>query len=53
MTSKPRENWYQLLLSMLYQKKQYAEAANVLESMVAFWPEKSSTGSSCPASISR
>ena len=40
MAGKLRENWYQLLLSMLYQKKKYAEAAQVLESMVAFWPDK-------------
>ncbi len=37
---KPRENWYQLLLSMLYQKKDYAEAAQILETMVAFWPDR-------------
>jgi tetratricopeptide (TPR) repeat protein len=40
LAAKPRENWYQLLLSMLYQKKRYAEAAQVLEIMVAYWPDK-------------
>ena len=40
LASKPRENWYQLLLSMLYQKKKYTQAASVLETMVAYWPDK-------------
>ncbi|RTZ74261.1 MAG: hypothetical protein DSZ00_04895 [Gammaproteobacteria bacterium] len=40
LARKPHENWYQLLLSLYYQQKRYKQAAGVLESMIAFWPDR-------------
>lgn len=37
---KPKESWYQLLLAMHFELKEYREAARVLERMIKLWPEK-------------
>jgi tetratricopeptide (TPR) repeat protein len=39
-SSKPREGWYQLLLSLHFELKQYREVANLLEVMVLQFPKK-------------
>jgi tetratricopeptide (TPR) repeat protein len=36
----PKENWYQLLLAMHYELREYRDASAVLETMVAIWPTK-------------
>jgi len=38
--SEPRESWLQLALALYYEKKQYADCANVLEQLVARYPKK-------------
>jgi len=39
-SSAPREGWYQLLLSLYFELKQYQEVANLLEGMVLQFPKK-------------
>ncbi len=34
----PKERWYQLLMALYYEEKQYPEVAGVLEIMVSKWP---------------
>jgi tetratricopeptide (TPR) repeat protein len=36
----PRENWYQLLISIYLHHKQYPEAAGALEEAVSLWPHR-------------
>ena len=39
LTADPKEEWFQLLLAMHYELKQYPESAGVLGQMVRRWPE--------------
>lgn len=39
-SKKPEEAWFQMLLSIYYERKQYAEAAEVLEDLIVLKPEK-------------
>lgn len=36
----PRESWYQLLISIYLQQKQYPEAAGALEQALSRWPDR-------------
>lgn len=37
---KPREGWYQLLISIYFNTRKYAEAADVLERALSLWPQR-------------
>lgn len=37
---KPQESWFQLLLAMHFELKEYREAARILERMIKMWPDK-------------
>lgn len=37
---KPEESWFQMLLSIYYERKEYASAADVLEDLIVFYPDK-------------
>jgi tetratricopeptide (TPR) repeat protein len=37
---KPRENWYQLLVSIYLRNKNYADAAGILEEALSLWPHR-------------
>ena len=39
-SKKPEEAWFQMLLSIYYERKQYAAAAQVLEDLIVIHPEK-------------
>lgn len=39
-SQEPKESWYQLALSINFERKQFADAAKLLRSMVVFWPNK-------------
>ncbi|MBT8143502.1 MAG: tetratricopeptide repeat protein [Gammaproteobacteria bacterium] len=39
-SDKPKENWYQLLVAIQFELKQYSEAAQTLRRMVGYWPDK-------------
>ncbi len=39
-SEKPNESWYLLALSIRFERKEYAEAVELLRSMVAYWPNK-------------
>jgi tetratricopeptide (TPR) repeat protein len=36
---KPKENWYQLALSIYFERNAYPPARDMLKTMVAYWPE--------------
>lgn len=40
LAEQPQENWLQLLLALRIQREEYAEAAPILRTLVAFHPEK-------------
>lgn len=37
---KPVEGWYQLELAIFYQLSQYQNAANILKTVILYWPDK-------------
>lgn len=37
---KPREGWYQLLISIYFNTRRFAEAADVLEQALSLWPQR-------------
>lgn len=39
---KPKENWYQLLVAIHFELKDYNAASEALRTMIAYWPEKAS-----------
>lgn len=39
LSDAPRKDWYNLLLGIYYELNDYREAAKLLETMVAFWPD--------------
>jgi tetratricopeptide (TPR) repeat protein len=40
MEPEPMESWYQLKLASQYELEQYPQAAETLEAMIKYWPEK-------------
>ncbi len=40
MTAEPKEAWYQLKLAALFELEQFPRAAQTLETMIQFWPDK-------------
>ncbi len=38
-SDKPKENWYQLALSIYFERNEYRQARDLLQSMVVFWPD--------------
>ncbi len=36
---KPKENWYQLALSIFFERNQYPPARDMLKTVVVYWPE--------------
>jgi tetratricopeptide (TPR) repeat protein len=39
-SKKPEESWFQMLLSIYYDRKEYAAAAEVLENLIVLYPDK-------------
>jgi len=39
-SEKPEESWFQMLLSIYYERKDYAAAADVLEDLIVLYPDK-------------
>jgi len=39
-STKPREDWYRLLLAVYYEDKKYSQAAPLLKEMVGYFPDK-------------
>ncbi|HEX7026634.1 MAG TPA: hypothetical protein VF268_05290 [Gammaproteobacteria bacterium] len=37
---KPRENWYQLLVSIYFKNRNYPDAAGILEEALSLWPHR-------------
>ena len=40
ISDRPREQYYQLLVSLQYRSDRFAQAADTLQTMLSFWPDK-------------